>query len=506
MKQPNNETMSNYETVIGLEIHVQLKTKSKMFCGCANMQALVGAEMTEKPNTRVCPVCMGFPGVLPTMNKRALEWTIKTGLALNCKINKEFNFDRKHYFYPDLPKGYQISQYESPIASSGKLLIETDEGQSRQVCINRVHLEEDAGKLAHPVGANYSLVDLNRAGTPLMEVVTEPDLKSPKEAKIFLQKLRSIIRYLDVSDANMEAGNLRCDANISLKKASAKELGAKVEIKNINSFKMLEQALEYEIKRQTEILEEGENIVQETRGWSEPKQKTISQRGKEEALDYRYFPEPDLPPVSLSVGKEIDIEKIKSEIPELPIEKQKRFETEYGLSTADAATLALDQEVAFFFEKAIENAPEAANGSTELRERAKKLSNWILTEIFGWLKKQKKNFYDLGIEPQNLGQLIDLIDSGKVSGKIAKEILEIMLEKGGTPYAIIEKRGMSQLNDQGELEKIIEGVISKNPKVVAEYKAGKIQVLGFLVGQVMAKTKGQANPEMTNEILRERLL
>lgn len=491
--------MAKYETVIGLEIHAQLKTVSKMFCRCNNYS--VDAEA----NTNVCPVCLGMPGTLPVANKKAIEWTYLLGLAIDSKIADKFNFERKNYFYPDLPKAYQITSSTNPPVVGGSLEVDVD-GDLRKVRIHHVHLEEDAGKLVHPDDKNYSLVDLNRAGTPLMEIVTEPDIRSPKEARLFMQDLRSILRYLGISDANMEQGNLRCDANISLRPVGQKELGKKVEIKNMNSFRMIEKALEYEIERQTEMLDAGESIAQETRGWNEAKNITTGQRSKEEANDYRYFPEPDLPPIDFSAANAIDLDEIKTWLPELPKEKRARFEKEYGLSIADAELITSDLELAKYFEKVIEAMPDEVHSNTEiLLARAKKASNWLVSELLGKLNKFSVQLSDTKVKPEDLAKLVDLIEDGKISGKQAKDVFEQMFECGDEPEKLIEKMGLGQISDTGELEKVIGEVIAANEQSVNDFKSGKQQAFGFLIGQVMAKTKGQANPKLVNEILREKL-
>ncbi len=503
-----------FQTIIGLEIHVQLKTKSKMFCRCDNYSVDV------EPNINTCPVCMGLPGVLPVINKKAICWAEKTALALNSKISPFTKFDRKSYFYPDLPKGYQISQYDMPLAIGGYLDIDVSLSEVQSTCLagrqekckvksnmytkrvklTRLHMEEDAAKLIHPEIADYSLVDFNRAGTPLMEIVTEPDIKSPLEAKIFMQELRSILRYLDVSEADMEEGNLRCDANISLTKNSKgkliNKLGEKVEIKNINSFKAVERALVYEEERQKEVLEGGEKIKQETRGWMEDKGRTVSQRSKEEAEDYRYFPEPDLPP--LEFEKE-QIKKIQSKLPELPNERQRRFVKDYGLSMYDSQVLTSEKEISVFFENTVRKISKLT------AEKAKRVSNWITSELQYLLKDKNINITESKIEPKNLAELIELIDKGDISGKIAKEIFTEMFNTGKTPSEIVSKKGLKQVSDEGELEKIIEKIISKNQQAVADYKEGKENVFKFLIGQVMAQTRGQANPQMVNKILKEKL-
>ncbi len=457
----------NFRTVIGLEIHVQLKTKSKMFCGCDNKAD------EAKPNTLVCPVCLGLPGVLPVANRQAIEWTIKTGLALGSDIAEFSKFDRKHYFYPDLPKGYQISQYDAPFCVNGEIDIE-----GHKIRITRIHLEEDAGKLIH--SGDDSLVDLNRAGTPLMEIVTEPDIQSPAEAKIFMQELRSILRYLDVSDADMEKGHLRCDANISIE-VDGKE-GVPAEIKNLNSFRMVERALAFEESRQKEDLEAGKKIIKETRGWDDKRGFTFPQRNKEIAQDYRYFPEPDLPPFTLS--KVFDIDKIKKEIPELPAQKRQRYQ-EMGIKISDAEILAVDKEMAEYFE----GVAKASNATLA--------ANWIINEL--------KMDGILIVSPENLGELLQLIEKGEISGKIAKDVLSEMIETGKTAPEIIETSGLKQIGDEGEIGKIIDKVIAENPKPVSDIKAGKQEALGFLVGLVMRESKGSANPQLVNRLLKERI-
>jgi len=490
---------TKYEIVIGLEIHIQLKTKSKMFCGCDNGSA------KAEPNINICPVCLGMPGVLPVINQEAIKWTILTGLALNCQIPQTSKFDRKNYFYPDLPKGYQVSQFDLPLCKSGYLEIiisEKDNIYNKKIGITRVHLEEDAGKLVHPQGKNYSLVDLNRAGTPLMEIVTEPDIRSPKEAKVLIQEIRSILRYLNVSDVNMEEGNLRCDANISVRPKGEKKLGAKVEIKNLNSFRAVEKVLAYEADRQTEILKENNEIVQETRGWNENTNKTISQRTKEESHDYRYFPEPDLPPLQFE-KKQID--EIKSELPELPPEKRKRFQEEYGLSTYDSYVLTSEPEIARFFEKAIEKIPEKFDSSEIIKTHAKKISNWLTVDFLALLKNNQIAISESKIKPQDIADLVGKIEKGEISGKMGKEVFNEMFNSGKSPTEIIKSKGLKQISNEDDLGKIIEKVLKGNSKSISDYKSGRKQALGFLVGQVMKETKGQANPELVNKVLQEKL-
>jgi len=487
-----------YEPTIGLEIHVQFKTKSKMFCGCDNFS------VEAEPNTNVDPVCMGLPGVLPVANRQAIEWAALAALALDCKINKETKFDRKHYFYPDLPKGYQISQYDQPIGENGKFIIEI-EGAERAIKIKRVHLEEDAGKLVHPAGADYSLVDLNRAGTPLLEIVTEPDIKSPREARIFMQELRKLMRYLRISDANMEQGNLRADANVSLSLAGAKELGAKVEIKNMNSFKFLEDALTSEIERQTRVLEAGGKVVQETRGFVEQTGETMPQRTKEEAMDYRYFPEPDLPPVHFAEGGElsgrstvnrINLSEIKKQLPELPRVRKKRFMSELGLSLGDAETLTNDRDLADYFEAVVANVTP---------KKAQKAANWVLTVLLEQLNKNYVAIADSPVKPEELSELIKLVEEGKLNNRMAKEVFAEMFATTKKAVEIIEDRGLGQISNEAEIEKVIEKVIKENPAQVAQYKSGIEKIFGFFVGQVMKETQGRANPAVANKLLREKL-
>ncbi len=490
--------MEKFETIIGLEIHAQLRTESKMFCSCDNFSAFA------KPNANTCPVCLGYPGVLPKANKKAIEWTYLLGKALDAKIADNFNFERKNYFYPDLPKAYQITSSTNPPVLGGHLEIETGD-KLKKVRINHIHLEEDAGKLVHPKSGSYSLVDLNRAGTPLLEIVTEPDLKSPAEARIFMQDLRSILRYLGISDANMEQGNLRCDANISLRKFGQKELGTKVEIKNMNSFKMIERALQYEEKRQTSLLAENKKIVQETRGWDDGSGKTLGQRSKEEANDYRYFPEPDLPPISPTKKDGFDLSEIEARLPELPKEKRKRFETEYALSCHYAETLTSDLELARYFEQVLEEMPEIAESDDLKRQKAKKVANWLVGELLAKLNAASLSIIDCKIKPSSLAVLIEKIDQGEISGKLAKDIFGEMFETGKDPDQIVKAKGLVQISDTSQIEEITAKVIKEHGGPVKDFLAGKEKAFGFLVGQVMAETKGQANPKLVNKILKELL-
>jgi aspartyl-tRNA(Asn)/glutamyl-tRNA(Gln) amidotransferase subunit B len=491
--------MDKYEPIIGMEIHMEIKTKSKMFCSCANNPD------EEEPNKNICPICMGHPGTLPVINKKAVEYTIKTALALNCKIAEFSKFDRKNYFYPDLPKGYQISQYDMPLSEKGYLEI-----GGRKINIKRIHLEEDTGKLVHPEGVDYSLVDLNRAGTPLMELVTEPEIRSASEAKEFCQQLQLIVRYLGVSDADMEKGHMRCEANVSLRKKGNKEFGTKVEIKNLNSFKAVERSIEYEIRRQAEILDEGEKVIQETRGWDADNKRTYSQRRKEEAHDYRYFPEPDLPSLDLTKkGGMFDIEKIKDSIPELPIFKRYRFMDQYGLAEESARILSEDRELANYFEEVISELRAWVKvkeiNDNELSRLTKLTANYILTELQRLLYENKSLIANCKITPENFAEFITLIYEGRISSSGAQAILAEMFLTGGDPSNILEERGLEQVSDEGKIEKIVEAVIKNNPKSVEDYKSGKENALKFLIGQAMKESKGKANPQMVGEMLKRKL-
>jgi len=491
-----------YKPVIGLEIHVELNTKSKMFCGCAN-------DPDEKrPNFNVCPICMGHPGTLPVINQEAVVKVIKTGLALNCNIPENSKFDRKNYFYPDLPKGYQISQYDQPLCKEGYLNID-----GRQIRVRRVHLEEDTGRLIHEQGEG-SLVDLNRAGVPLMELVTDPDIETGVEARRFAEDLRLILRYLGVSKANMEKGEMRCEVNISLSKnppAGGGVLGTKAEIKNLNSFRAVEKSIEYEIKRQTELLDKGEKIIQETRGWDDIKGKTVSQREKEEAHDYRYFPEPDLP--SLHFTKE-DILKIKEQIVELPEERKQRFIKEYGLSRDNVGIFSIRKELGDFFEKTayelkawVESEKGKKIDEGEFQKLAKIASNYLISDLLGILKEEKYEENDLRVTPENFAELVKTIYLNKISSKAAKTVLLEMVKNGKDPSQIIEEMGLVQVTDEGEIGAIIKEAIDdpKNKKAIDDFKSGKESALQFVVGQIMAKTKGKANPQSLKELLKKAL-
>lgn len=500
----------NYDIIIGLEIHAELKTKSKMFCSCDN-----DAE-GKKPNTAVCPICLGHPGTLPVPNKQAIEWTILLGLALNCKINQLSKFDRKSYFYPDLPKGYQISQYDLPFCYNGYL--ETDE---EKIIITRIHLEEDTGKLTHPSNKKYSLVDFNRAGTPLVEMVTEPVIKSAQDAKKFCQTYQQILRYLKISDADMEKGQMRCEANISvqnqgkwkyngnceIKPIGDYKLNPKIEVKNINSFKAIEKAIEYETKRQTKALEEGEKLVQETRGWNENSGKTVKQRIKETSADYRYFPEPDIPPIK--IGKKW-IEKISQGIIELPPDKKKRFKEQYNFDASTADILVSDKSLADYTEKVISELRAWINSTGDSWERQKKklaktASNWLISELFKHLNKDGLTIDSINITPENFAELITLVYQSKINSSVGQKILEIMYKKGGDPSQIMSDLGLEQIDDTAKLKTVIAKILKRNKPQVEQYKKGKENVLKFFIGQTMAKTHGKANPRLVQAILKKLL-
>ncbi len=472
-----------YETVIGIEIHAQLLTDSKMFCGCST-------KFGSEPNTQTCQICIGMPGVLPVINKKAIEYVIKTGLAVNCKIASYSRFARKNYFYPDLPKGYQISQYELPICEHGYVEI-ADNASTKKIMLTRIHLEEDAGKNIHEGAGNYSLVDLNRAGTPLMEIVTEPDIRSPKEAVEFVKKLRTILRYIDVCDGNMEQGSLRCDANVSVRPYGQKEFGVKTEIKNMNSFKFIEKALDYEIKRQINVLKDGGKIIQETRLWNSERGITESMRSKEEAHDYRYFPEPDLVPIEVDSSW---IEQIKTQIVELPDSRRQRFISKYGLPEHDANLLTIDRSSSELFEETVKRT-----GSF------KTVSNWIMGELMRLLNEENKTFEECQLTSEQLAGLIKLIDKGVISGKIAKTVFEEMYKTGKNPDTIVKEKGLVQVSDESEIEKAVDEALAKNPGEVERFRAGDEKLMGFFVGQIMKATKGKANPKIVNELLKKKL-
>jgi aspartyl-tRNA(Asn)/glutamyl-tRNA(Gln) amidotransferase subunit B len=474
-----------YEPVIGLEIHAQLKTFSKMFCGCST-------KFEQEPNSSTCPICLGLPGVLPVANKKAIAYGISTALALNCNIALRSIFARKNYFYPDLPKGYQISQYEQPLAQNGFVNIETEYGQ-RKIGIHRLHLEEDAGKLLHQGSKdqNISWVDFNRTGIPLMEIVTEPDISSAEEARAFMFKLRDILAYLKVCDCNMEEGSLRCDANISVRRVGDSRLGVKTEVKNMNSFRFLKRALEYEIKRQIAELESGGRIFQETRLWDEARGVTLSMRSKEEAHDYRYFPEPDLIPVV--VEKEW-VNQLAEILPELPDEKRARFMEQYQIPAYDTEVLTSSRELAEYFEACV-----------KLFSEPKLISNWIMGELLRELKTAGTDIQLCPVSPENLVQMLKLIQQGVISGKLAKQVFEEMYRTGASADTIVKAKGLKQITDQDQLKSIIDQVIKENPGPVAAYCQGKEKSIGFLIGQVMKQSRGKANPQLVNSLLTEKL-
>lgn len=481
----NNPIYGNgkYEAVIGLEVHAQMLTESKIFCGCST-------KFGSEPNTQTCPVCEGLPGVLPVLNKKAVEFSIKTGLAMNCRISRQSRFARKNYFYPDLPKAYQISQYELPICEGGHIDI-TVNGEHKTVGITRIHMEEDAGKSIHESGSSYSLVDLNRTGTPLMEIVSEPDLRSPEEASAYMRKMRSILRYLGVCDGNMEQGSLRCDANVSVRPVGAKEFGTRTELKNINSFKFVEKAIEYEIKRQIRVIEDGGKIIQETRLWDSAAGVTNSMRSKEEAHDYRYFPDPDLVPIEVSLEW---IDEIKSSLPELPDKKISRFINEYSLPEQDAEMLASESSLSDWFENVVQ-----AGGSP------KAAANWIMGDLTRMLNDEGAGIEDCRLKPTMLADMLRLIDKGTISGKIAKTVFEEMYKTGKAAEEIVKEKGLVQISDSSAIEQAVADAINGNPAEVERLKAGEEKLLGFLVGQIMKSTKGKANPGMVNEILKNKL-
>ncbi len=478
---------TRYEAVIGLEVHAQILTESKMFCGCSTDY------LTAPPNANTCPVCLGLPGSLPVINRRAVEATIRTALALNCEIPEFTKFDRKNYFYPDLPKGYQISQYDLPLSVKGYLEFDID-GKTRRCGITRVHLEEDTGKLLHEGAieeSQASLVNFNRCGVPLMEIVSEPDLRSPEEAREYVMRLRAILQYIGINAGDMESGQLRCDANVSLRPSGAKEYGTKVEVKNMNSFRAIQRAIAFEVDRQTRAIEAGERLVQETRGWNEPKGITVSQRSKEYAHDYRYFPEPDLPPLTVSRDW---VAQIQAGLPELPAARKTRFIEGVGLSAYDATLLTVSRAAADFFEDAVKDGapPKAA-------------ANWILGDLS---KLRNPDAWDVAgppIRAAQLAQLLRLIESGQISGKMAKDLLPQVADSGRDPQALVAEKGLTQITGDEQLAALVDEVISANPQSVESYRAGKQQALQFLVGQAMKRSQGRANPERLNALLRAKL-
>ena len=496
--------MAKYKATIGMEVHAELKTASKMFCDCKN-----GLGEEKEPNLHICPVCSGQPGTLPYPNRQAIEFVEMAGIALNCEINLQSKFDRKNYFYPDLPKGYQISQYDQPLCLNGHLDIQITNNQetiTKKIGITRIHLEEDTGKLIHPAGVDYTLVDFNRAGVPLMELVTEPDIETGEEARLFCQKLQQIFRYLEISDADMEKGNMRCEVNISLYKEGEDKLsGTKVEVKNINSFKFVEKAINFEIERQTELLEKGEKVVQETRGWDSNRNATVSQRKKESAHDYRYFPEPDIPPFDFTPQY---VEEIKEKIPELPDQKFKRFSEEFSLPEKDVEILTSEKDLADFFEKVVCELEEKIN-SHEFdlpKEKIVKISaNYVITELRKHLSENGEKIRDIKITPENYAELIGFVASGKINSSAAQVVLHEMYRSGSDPSQVISEKNLLQMEDDEELESIIDKILSGNQKSIEDYKNGKQNAFQFLIGQIMSITKGKANPKKAAEMLKNKL-
>lgn len=478
----NENQKSEWESVIGLEVHAQLLTHSKMFCSCPN-------EFGNNPNSNICPICTGQPGSLPVINQKAIELGVRAAIALKCELHKESVFARKNYFYPDLPKGYQITQYERPYSTHGKISFHLKDGTPKTIGITRIHFEEDAGKSMHE--SHGTLVNLNRAGVPLIEIVSEPEMRNSHEAGQYLRTLRGILRYAEICDGNMEQGNFRCDANVSVRKKGDPKFGTRVELKNINSFRFVEKAIEYEIDRQIDAIERGEKIIQQTRGWNSAKGITEVMREKEEAHDYRYFPEPDLPKLVISDQWLTDI---SSKMPELPAAAEERFKSTFGLNEYDAAVLTADKDVSLYFEEVV-----------RVGKNAKVSANWVMNELLGRLNAESKEIGESPVKAKQLGTLISKIESGEISGKIAKTVFEEMFATSKDPEVIIKEKGLVQISDTGALEAAIKKVIAANPGQYADYKAGKEKLLGFFVGQVMKETKGQANPGMVNDLVKKLL-
>ena len=472
-----------FASVIGLEVHAQLKTRTKIFCGCST-------EFGAPPNTHTCPVCLGMPGVLPVLNKKVVDCTLKMALATHCSINRESRFARKNYFYPDLPKGYQISQYELPIAEHGHIHIEID-GRQKRIGITRIHMEEDAGKLTHDAARPVSRVDLNRTGVPLMEIVSEPDMRTPAEAGAYLRQLRSIVRYLDVSDGNLEEGSFRCDANVSIMPQGADTFGTRTELKNLNSFKHVEKAIAFEISRQQEIVIDGGEVIQETRLWDPSKNRTFSMRGKEDAHDYRYFPDPDLLPLIID---DAWVDNTRKHLPELPEQKKARFMDAYSLPAYDAGVLSAGRDVADYFEECVKLFPNP-----------KPVSNWIMGPLQGLLNTTGVSIAAVPVSPAALAELLELEADGVISNKIAKTVFEEMAATGEPAKTIVDQKGLVQVSDVTAIEKIVDAILDKNPKEVDAFKNGKTKLMGFFVGQVMRETRGKADPKIVNQLLREKL-
>jgi len=474
----------SYEAVIGLEVHAQLKTKSKIFCGCST-------EFGASPNNHTCPVCLGMPGTLPVLNKNVVEYALRMALATQCTIATESRFARKNYFYPDLPKGYQISQYELPIAEHGLIEIDLSDGQRKKIGLTRIHMEEDAGKLVHNPLLPISQVDYNRTGVPLIEIVSEPDMRTPQEASAYLKKLHALVRYTDICDGNMEEGSFRCDANVSIRPQGDTTLGTRTELKNMNSFRNVEKAIQYEIDRQISMVEQGKDIVQETRLFDVNKGKTYSMRGKEEAHDYRYFPDPDLIPLVIDTKW---IDRIKHELPELPDARKNRFISDFKLSEYDASVLTADRDLADYFENCLSHL-----------NQPKMIANWVMSNLLGLLHAQNLSIHQSPISAVNLAQLLKLVHDDVISGKIAKTVFEEMAKTQKTAKAIIEKRGLVQVSDENELLPLIQTIIEKHPKERESYQQGKTKLMGFFVGQVMKATGGKANPKKVNALLQANL-
>jgi len=477
-----------YEPVIGLEVHAQMLTESKAFCACST-------QFGREPNHNVCPVCLGMPGVLPVLNEKLVEFIILMGLATNCSITPRSVFARKNYFYPDLPKGYQISQYEEPICQNGFVEIDLDDGHRKKIGITRIHMEEDAGKSIHDQDED-TLIDINRCGVPLIEIVTEPDIRSAREAYLYLSKIKQIVTYLGICDGNMEEGSLRCDANVSVRKVEDERFGTKTEVKNMNSFRYVEKALEYEINRQIDLLDSGETVIQETLLWDAAQGVVTPMRSKEEAHDYRYFPDPDLVP---AVVDEPRIADIRGRLPELPTERRDRFIKEYSLPRYDADVLTVTRDLADYYEAALKTLK---NGKGD---GYKAVSNWVMGEVLRVANERAIDMEEFPVSPEHIGELVNLIEDGTISGKIAKEIFEIMLKEQKPPAEIVQEKGMTQVTDTSEIEPVVREILESHPEQVAEYKEGKSKVFGFFVGQVMRATKGKANPRIVNDLIKKLL-